>query len=91
MAVIVFKDRHIRVVSPYQGKKIWQILNGEVQPNPNEARYCRMIQHVYLNRANPETPKSYLNAHKHLLRDERPVVVREPEKWQPFETRKDLQ
>jgi hypothetical protein len=89
MAVIEFVDGHKRMVSAWQGAHIWKILNDDIEANDREAKYCSRIKAVYLNRVSPETPKSYLERHRHLFPDTSPVSRNVVASAFPV-TRKDL-
>jgi hypothetical protein len=61
MAYIRFNTGKTGTVSHDKGIAIWQVLNGEVEPeNDAQAQFIASIQNIYLDRHN--APESYLKA-----------------------------
>jgi hypothetical protein len=59
LAFIVMHDRRTKSVTAEQGLHIWQVLNGEAEPeNEQQAEFIAQIERIYLNRKN--APASYL-------------------------------
>lgn len=86
MAVVEFTNGRRRFCSAAQGRRIWQVLNGEIEPSKQEATYCSYVRRVYLSRMN--APHSYQERYSYLFPDN--SVVHRPRVDVFIETRKDL-
>lgn len=59
-------DRRTKSVTAEQGLHIWQVLNGEAEPeNEQQAEFIAQIDRIYLNRKT--APKSYLDMYPEPL------------------------
>lgn len=49
MALISFIDGKQKIVTVEQGNRLWQLMRGEITPNPQEERFCARVLNVYLS------------------------------------------
>lgn len=61
MAIIHRTDGKHEVVDPEIGAAIWKVLNGEIEPSPEQAKYCETVEKIDLNWR--KAPDSYIKAH----------------------------
>jgi hypothetical protein len=61
-------------LTPQQGLRVWQILNGEREAKENEVEFVSSVKAVYLNRTT--APASYIEKYKHLFYENDPVVIK---------------
>jgi len=65
MALIRFHDGTSQQVSATTGKRIWEVLQGEVEPTEREVLVVERVARVYLSWHN--APVSYVEAHLSVI------------------------
>lgn len=65
MAMIKFNDESDMPCSAEQGHRYWAVMNGEVEPDEDEMKFCSKIKHIYLNRFN--APDSYIERYREII------------------------
>lgn len=66
MAYIIFNDRTTGNVNAVKGRHIWEVLNGQTEPDDDaEAEYCARVHKIYLNWRN--APDDYIEQRKDIL------------------------
>ena len=72
MAVIHFNNGEKKIITREQGKVIWEVLNGDVEPTAEQEEYCLRIKNFYMGWRN--APDSYIEANKDVIF---PMAIRE--------------
>lgn len=89
MAFIILNNGQRKTIPAEQAEQIWLVLNNELEPSPEQFKFCSTVKDVYLNWHNESTPASYRAKHPRPLEPEiTSLLVRTIN--DRFKTRKDL-
>lgn len=65
MAFVRFIDGTEKTIKLEQAKKLWSVLNNEVEPTPEQQAFCDRVKHLYISWR--KAPDSYLYANKQYI------------------------
>lgn len=51
-----------------KAKVIWEVLQGNIEPTPEQEKFCNNVKAIYLNWLNEDTPLSYIQANSRRIK-----------------------